>query len=117
MKKLSNAKKSDILKKDYEKWKNKSLQEQGYFPVFSSIKENFILREISGNALKLYIYLGLHVKNNTGECWISIDTMAKYFNKSPRTISTWIKELEDKELIERMQMQKNGVAYTFLRPY
>lgn len=115
--KLPNKRKAEILQQDYAAWKQTSLEMEGYFPVFSSFKEQFLLRNLSGNAIRLYIYLGLHSKNKTGECWVTIDTIAKYFNKSNRTISDWIKELENAKLIKRMQLQKNGVAFTFLQPY
>jgi len=114
---LPNKQRAELYKKEYKNWKKDSIEKEGWFPVFSAFKEEFFLREMSGNAVKLYIYLGLHTKNETGECWVSIDTMAKYFNKSPRTISGWLKELEKSQLIKRMQLENNGVAYTFLKPY
>ncbi|RXY97530.1 hypothetical protein DMO16_24325 [Fictibacillus sp. S7] len=63
------------------------------------------------------MYLGLMSGNETGKTWVTIDTMAKYFGKSKRTISVWLKELEKYKLVERMQMEPNGAAYTFLLPY
>ena len=117
LEKLPNKRKAEILKQNYSSWKQTSLDTEGYFPVFSHFKENFLLRNLSGNALRLYIYLGLHSKNMTGECWVTIDTIAKYFDKSNRAVSDWIKELENAKLIKRMQLQNNGVAFTFLQPY
>jgi len=42
--------------------------------------------------------------------------MANVLGKSPRTISNWLKELENKNLIIRMQLRPNGVTHTFLLP-
>jgi sarcosine oxidase delta subunit len=117
MYKQTNQRKAEIYRKEYEEWKGMALDNFGYFPIFKPFKETFLLRNLSGNALKLYLYLGLMSKNTTGETWVSIDTTAEYFNKSKRTISGWIKELEKAKLIERMQMDLNGVAHTFLKPY
>ena len=38
-------------------------------------------------------------------------------NKSVRTISNWIKELEDNLLIERIQVDYNSPSKTFIIPY
>lgn len=114
---LPNHQKSEFLEEEYSEWKTASLEKGGYFPVFVAFKENFVLQKLSGNAIKLYLYLGLHTGNETGKTWVSIENMATYFKKSPRTISNWLHELEEAKLIKRMQMKKNGVSYTFLRPY
>lgn len=115
--KIPNVRKAEIYKNQYKQWKALAIENSGWMPVFTSFKEAFLLRDLSGNAVKLYIYLGLHAKNETGECWVTIETMAAYFRKSPRTISNWIKELENAQLIKRMQLENNSVAYTFFRPY
>lgn len=114
---LPNVRKKEILQNNYSVWKKEMLKTEGYFPVFQPFKEKRVLKDISGNALKLYIYLGLQSKNETGETWVTIETISNYFEKSPRTISNWIKELEKNELITRFQLEINGPAYTFLRPY
>lgn len=114
---MPNYRKAEIYEKEYSDWKIDSLSNSGYFPIFQAFKEEFLLKNLSGNAIRLYLYLGLHSGNNTGKTWVSIETISKYFDKSPRAISNWIKELEEKALIERMQLAKNGVSYTFLRPY
>lgn len=114
---LPNHRKAEIYRANYKKWKELSLENVGYFPLFQMFKEDFLLREISGNALKLYIYLGLHTGNKTGETWVAIESMAKYFEKSPRTISNWLDELIKLKLIERRQLKFNDSAHTFLLPY
>ena len=114
---IPNYQKAQSFEKQYSDWKSASLNKGGYFPVFTAFKERFLLKELSGNAVKLYLYLGLYSGNDTGKTWISIESMAKYFGKSPRTVSNWLRELEEAKLIERMQMEKDGVSHTFLRPY
>lgn len=115
--KIPNYRKAEILEKNYMNWKKSSLQFSGYFPIFSEFKEGYYLKNLSGNAVKLYLYLGLRTGNEDGKTWVSIETMASYFGKSKRTISDWLKELEKYNLVERMQMSPNDVSYTFLLPY
>jgi DNA-binding transcriptional ArsR family regulator len=115
--KLPKNRKADLNRAEYGPWKRTALNRFGFFPVFQPFKESFLLKELSGNALRLYLYLGFMSDNETGETWVSIETMAAYFDKSKRTISDWLKELEKAELIERLQLKPNGVAHTFLRPY
>ena len=116
-KKIPNYRKKSLLNNNYKKWKENKFETEGFFPIFISFKEEFLLKNLSGNALKLYIYLGLRSGNNTGETWISIETICKYFEKSPRTISYWLKELIDKGLISRFQLEKDSSSHTFLLPY
>lgn len=115
--KVSNYEKAEQYKDNYRKWKDKGLSRQGYFIIFNSFIKNNFLKKISGNALKLYIYLGSHTDNYTGECWVSIDTIAKYFDRTPRAVSYWIKELEDLNLIRRQQLKPNDSSHTYLQPY
>lgn len=116
-KELPKNRQAELNRNEYAKWKKDALSRFGYFPVFQPLKESFLLKNLSGNALKLYLYLGLMSDNTTGETWVSIETIARYFDKSKRTISDWIKELEKAGLIERMQLEQNGVSHTFLVPY
>jgi len=114
---LSNYAKSENAKKNYGKWKQQSINDNGFFIIFNGFVESNILKNINGNALKLYIFFGIHSKNDTGESFYSIKEIAKYFNKSERTISTWIKQLEDIHLIERYQLNYDEVSHTLLQPY
>lgn len=116
-KKLPNYKKAEIYREEFDVWKKDFLGSEGYFPVFQPFKDGLFLKKLSGNAVKLYLYLGLRSGNSTGETWVSIGTMAQYFGKTERTISSWLEELENLKLIKRMQMEPNKVSYTFLRPY
>jgi DNA-binding MarR family transcriptional regulator len=115
--KLPKKRKADLNRADYGSWKRNALNRFGFFPVFQPFKESFLLKKLSGNALRLYLYLGFMSDNETGETWVSIETIAAYFDKSKRTISDWLKELEKAGLIERLQLKPNGVAHTFLKPY
>lgn len=117
VKKLPNHVKAEIYKVKYKDFKVASLDTYGYFPIFVSFRDNLNLKKINGNALKLYIYLGLKSDNWSGETWVSIETMAEYFGKSKRAISNWLKELEEMNLIKRLQLNKDDVSHTYLRPY
>jgi hypothetical protein len=117
MDKLPKKRKAEMYRQEFDQWKSDALDRFGYFPIFQPFKETFLLRNLSGNALRLFIYLGLASGNKTGETWVSIETMAQYFDKSKRTISGWLKELEEVRLITRIQLNVNEVAHTFLQPY
>lgn len=116
-KKIPNRILSDKLRFSHETWKQKSLKSQGYFVVFNSFLEEGYLRNLSGGAVKLFIYLGIVSKNNSGESFHSVESMAKYFGVSKKTIYSWINELEEASLLTRMQLDINAVSHTFLRPY
>lgn len=115
---LSNLKKSKIYTKNYCRWRlNQKENNAGFFIIYNDFKEKNILKNINGNALKLYIFIGMNSRNETGESWYTIESLAKYFGKSPRTISYWIEELERLNLIKRMQLEPNKPSHTYLQPY
>lgn len=104
------------LRKNHSQWRDTNfIEKKGFFPVFEDFKE--VMPEISTGAISLFIYFGLHSNNLTGECFHSIERISKFFGKSTRTISSWIKELEEKKLIERVQLKFNSTAHTFIKPY
>jgi DNA-binding transcriptional ArsR family regulator len=104
------------LRKDHSQWRDQNfLNKEGFFPVFYGFRD--YLNELSSGAVSLFLYIGLHANNQTGECYHDLNRISKYFKKSPRTISSWFKELEEAGLIERMQLTLNGVSHTFIRPY
>lgn len=105
------------LRSSYSLWKVDSLENAGYFVIFNGFVENGKLKDISGNALKLYIYLGVYANNKSGEVWHSNRKIAKYFNKSERTIRLWFQELESLNLVRKMQLQYDGESHMFLQPY
>jgi hypothetical protein len=106
-----------LCKNKYNNWKNYTIGNEGYFIIFNTYLEDGYLCRLSGGATKLFIYLGIVSKNDTGESFHSVESMAKYFDVSERTITTWIKELEKEKLIIRMQLELNGVSHTYLQPY
>lgn len=75
------------------------------------------MKDLSPGAISLYIFLGMHSNYKDGTSFYSVTTLASNFNKSPRTISNWIKELEDNKLIYRKQNKVNQVSTTYLLPY
>lgn len=114
---LKNSEKSLIMRNNYKRWKFDGLNEAGYFIIFQGFLETGKLKDISGNALKLYIYLGINSNNFEGIVWHSNERISKYFGKSERTIRTWMKELEDMNLLKRMRLKYDGNVYTYLQPY
>ena len=115
--KESNKQYALNIKNNYSKWKKDSLSNTGYFIIFKGFKDTKKLKNISGNALRLYIYLGITSNTSTGEVWHSNATIAKYFERSERTIRLWMQELESLNLIKRFQLNFNEESHTFLQPY
>lgn len=115
--KKNNKEKSIIYMKNYDKWKQIGVEEYGFCIIFNGFISSMLLSKISGNALKLYVYLNINSNNKTGEVWHSTKTISLYFNKSERTIRNWFKELEELNLIKRMQLEFNGVSHNYLQPY
>ena len=108
--------KATELRTEHSQWRDENfLNKEGFFPIFKDFKS--YLNQVSPGAITLFIYIGLNSNNQTGECFHDIKRISDYFDKSPRTISTWFKELEEAGLIERLQLKMNGVAHTFIRPY
>lgn len=113
---MKNKEKANLLKDDYLNWKLNNFESKtGFYPVFSNFKEH--MKTLSPGAITLFIYLGLHSNNQTGESFHSLETMAKNLNKSTRTISSWANELEESGLIVRLQLSFNSFSTTFIRPY
>ena len=112
-------------KNRYSDRKSESLNNSGFFVIFNGFSDEFdstkkksLLQNISGGALKLYVFLGLKADNTTGEVFYSIKTLAKYFNKNERTINNWMHELEKElHLIYRVQLDYNRVSHTYLQIY
>lgn len=112
----SNKIKATKLKKEHLSWREELFhKKEGFFPIFYDFKNQ--LPHLSGGAVSLFIYLGIHSNNKTGESYHSLERIAEFFGKSSRTISTYFKELEEKGLIERFQLDINGRAHTFIKPY
>lgn len=126
---MSNVKKRPLKKEDadplmeelrskYKAWReNTKAEKQGFFVIYNSFIKNNLLKDISGNALKLYLYLGFNSKNETGESWHSVDKIADYFECDKRSVKRWFEELEKLGLVERIQKGYHRIANTFLKPY
>lgn len=104
------------MENKYSNWRAEQFtNNEGFFPVFNDFRK--IMQFLSPGAISLYIYLGLHANYKTGEVFHSLARIAIHFDKSTRTISNWMKELEDFDLIKRKQLEINSVSHTFLQPY
>ena len=110
-------KKSKLIKENYAYWKKNSINNKGFFIIFNGFLEENILKNISGGALKLYVFLGIKSDNNTGESFYTIPQISEYFGVSERSISNWFKELETLNLIFRFQLKFNSVSHTYLNTY
>lgn len=115
--KMNNKELAHSLKKNYSIWKKDSLDSKGYFIIFNGFRDTNKLKTISGNALKLYIYLGFYSNNTTGEVWHGNKRISVYFHRSERTIRSWMQELESLNLVKRIQLEFNKESHTFLQPY
>lgn len=105
------------LKESYSVWREETKEINKPFFMIHNDFEHLFLKDISGGALKLFVYLGFRSKYQTGESWESIETVSSFFGKDPRTVSKWFAELENIGLIVRKQKGFKMTATTFLRPY
>jgi len=102
---------------EHKQWREKRRdQNSPFFMIYTDFKDIY-LKEISGGALKLYLYLGFHVNTFTGECWHSVDSIAEFFRNDPRTVKKWFEELEERGMVKRIQSGYKRIANTFLLPY
>lgn len=107
----------DELRRNFREWREHQKEDKKpFFAVYSEFKDTH-LSEISGGALKVYMFIGFHVNSFSGECWVSVETMADFFKNDKRTVKKWLQELEDRGLITRIQKGYKRIANTFLLPY
>lgn len=107
----------DEVRENYSDWREELYSmNKPFFMIHSDFKHQY-LKDISGGALKLFIFLGIHSKYSTGDSWYSIEEVSKFFDKDQRTIAKWFSELEKMGLIFRAQDGFNRRANTFLKPY
>jgi predicted Rossmann fold nucleotide-binding protein DprA/Smf involved in DNA uptake len=105
-----------VYRRQYEEWRNQKREESaGFFPVFSDFKP--LLDQLTGNALKLYLFLGFHADNKTGETTVGLETIAHHFGSKMRTVQDWMHELTKVGLVARVQTGYRYKAHTFLLPY
>lgn len=105
------------LRDAYNDWKVYQKENKATFFILYSEFKDIHLKETSGGAIKLFLYLGFHANNNTGECWHSTESIAEFFGNDPRTVKKWIAELEERKMIVRIQSGYKRIANTFLVPY
>lgn len=107
----------NLLRNTHLRWRRHTREKKvGFFPIYT---KDFVkkLPYISGNALKLYIYLGSFAKNDTGELMVSVKKMEVDFNCSRRTVHNWLEELIELKLIKRVQPGYKKSTHTFILPY
>ena len=105
------------LRHEHELWKNALIEMNKPFFMIPTDFSHLFLKDISGGALKLYLFLGFHAKYRSGESWYTNEQVGLFFEKDPRTVTKWFKELEDLGLIFRAQKGVMMKANTFLKPY
>lgn len=101
---------------EYDHWKKEQLKNRMYFIIFESFLDEK-LNKISGGALKLYVFLGMKSKPYTGSSWYAVETMAKYFGVTERSIINWLNELIELNLIKRIKHEGKITNTTYLLPY
>jgi hypothetical protein len=104
-------------KEDYAFWRSELQEMNKSFFMIPTDFEQLFLKEISGGALKLYLFLGFRSKYHTGESWYSIKDISEFFQKDQRTVAGWFSELEKLQLVFRGQDGFKRKATTFLKPY
>lgn len=105
----------DFLKDYHNLWRTDLKdRNENFFMLYKDFSR--FLPELSTGALKLFLFYGFNAKNDTGESWYSIDTIAQKLATTSRSINTWNSELENLGLIYRSSENKNSKT-TFLIPY
>ncbi|WP_145153914.1 helix-turn-helix domain-containing protein [Paenibacillus xylanexedens] len=102
------------IHRNWRDWTKNS--RKGFFPVFTP-DFSAISKDVSGNAIKLYLFLGANSDNQAGYTLISVETMAQHFETNTRTVHNWLKELKDNKMILRVQPGFKQATFTFLLPY
>lgn len=106
------------VKDGYQAWRDEMKEgKTGFFPVFTNQMRPY-LKDVSGNAIRLYIYLGIHSNNMTGEViGTNVRMMEQFFDCSVRAVQNWLTELEKAKLIRRIQTKVKGAHFILLLPY
>lgn len=105
------------MRDSYADWKEQIFtMNKPFFPIHTDFQDLF-LKEISGPALKLYVFLGINSRYHTGESWFSSKEVSEFFDRDQRTVLNWFQELEKLGLIFREQKGFKMKANSFIRPY
>lgn len=106
------------FREEYGQWRKLCKEEKkGFFLIYNNFLTDGILKKLSGNSLRLYLYIGINSKNETGESWHSIEKICEYFECDKRSVMRWLLELEQNKLISRVQKGYRRASNTFLKPY
>lgn len=117
---FNNLEKLEKKKQEYKQWKQAQFDNKTAFQqLFVNFKDSLLLRQLSSNALRLYLYFGFLSRNYTGESWPSITMIMQYFGFSIDEAREAINELEKYKLVERFEVELDGKSrtYTCLLPY
>lgn len=110
----NNASVAQRYKEGYTQWRNfRKEVKENYYIIPKELEE--YLPYINSRALSLYLYYCLNSRNETGESWHSINTIAEKMNVSSRSVNTWNNDLEKAGLIVRLNDRHNSKT-TFLLP-
>lgn len=102
---------------NYAKWREELQSLNKPFFMIPTDFKHLYLKDISGGAMKLFVFLGFHSKYATGESWYGLSEVAAFFGKDQRTVANWFQELEEIGLVFRGQQGFKMRANTFLQPY
>ncbi|MHB1628774.1 MAG: hypothetical protein ACYCVB_10460 [Bacilli bacterium] len=109
------GKSSTQLESEYELWRTTMrTNKEGFFPIFKYFRAH--LRSLSGEALRVFIYMGMVSNNKTGEVFLSIGQIANYSGKTEEDLHDVLSELREAGLVNRLRTE-DGTAKTFLLPY
>uniref|UniRef100_UPI000B1104B5 helix-turn-helix domain-containing protein n=1 Tax=Sulfobacillus thermosulfidooxidans TaxID=28034 RepID=UPI000B1104B5 len=102
-------------RRDYRQWRSDLIRkEAGFFALYQDFLP--LIKELSAPALRVYLYIGMHSNNWTGESWHSLSTIAKILQMDPRTVRRALQELVERNLVARVQKTPRGRTFTYLRP-
>lgn len=108
---------AEELKANYARWRLWNRERRTpFFAVYEGIRPQLYAIKKVG-AIKLYLTLGLHANNRTGEVYWSIERLADEMGVNERTVKSWFAELQAHGLIKRFRLRAGGVAHSYLVPY
>lgn len=82
---------------------------------FSQIPEWVIDADISDGAFRLYAVLLRYAKNETGEAYPALDTLATRLRKNEKSVRRYAKELSDNGLVHIQNRGKKSNLYTIMK--
>ncbi|HEU4963476.1 MAG TPA: helix-turn-helix domain-containing protein [Bacilli bacterium] len=108
----------EALREQHQRWRKWLMGRRGFVQIYYDEFLEIVRREnVSGNAVRLYLFLAKHADWETGELRVSVQRIEGFFDCSKRTVLNWLKELEEAKLIKRIQAAPNRFAFTYLLPY